>query len=196
VTRSKFFRAGLIALAVVLSLLWRGDAVTAQDRFEPLVLTEDQTTRYVNVLPEKAKIYSEMEGKLLPELQAALAVVAKEHGFTEFEKFWVMSNTIAVVMSGIDPQTKAFTEPAVVLEQKIQSLTKIIADMKNDMMSSPGAPDPESVDAQLLPLQQLLDDLKDGRGSLPEKTDPENVRLIQKYFVKLVSGALPRRVDQ
>jgi len=186
----------LAAIIVAMQLFFPVEPAAAQETFEPLVLSEDQMTRYLAALPEMASVYSKMRDKPVPEIQTALRAVVKKNGFEDFEKFKRMSDTITVVMSGIDPKTKAFTEPAVVLEQRIVDMTGAIKELKDELMSSPDTADPENVEALMLPLEQLLDDLKDGRGTLPAKTDPQNVKLIQKYFIKIVSGALPRREEK
>jgi hypothetical protein len=184
------------AILVALQLFFPAEPAAAQETFKPLVLSEDQMTRYLAALPEMVSLYSKMRDMPVPEIQTAFRAVVKKNGFEDFEKFKRMSDTITVVMSGIDPKTKAFTEPAVVLEQQIVDMTGVIKELRDELMSSPDTADPETVEAQMLPLEQLLDDLKDGRGTLPVKTDPQNVKLIQKYFIKLVSGALPRREEK
>lgn len=186
----------LAAILVAMSLFFPADPASAQETFEPLVLSEDQMTRYLAALPEMARLYSKMRDKPVLEIQTALRAVVKKNGFEDFDKFKRMSDTITVVMSGIDPKTKVFTEPAVVLEQRIVDMTDAIKELKEELMSSPDTADPENVEALMLPLEQLLDDLKDGRGTLPAETDPQNVKLIQKYFIKIVSGALPRREEK
>ncbi|MDH3579728.1 MAG: hypothetical protein OEM91_03790 [Hyphomicrobiales bacterium] len=186
----------LAAIIVAMQLFYPAEPAAAQETFEPLVLSEAQMTRYLAALPEMASVYSKMRDKPVPEIQTALRAVVKKHDFEDFEKFKRMSDTITVVMSGIDPQTKAFTEPAVVLEQRIVDMTRAIKELRDELMSSPDTANPKNVEAQMLPFEQLLDDLKDGRGTLPAKTDPQNVELIRKYFVKLVSNALPRKDEQ
>ncbi len=196
VTRSRLLRFGLVLLFVIFAIFYRPDTAMSQDAFKPLVLSEDQMARYVAALPELVARLSQMRDKPIAEWQEAITPIARKHGFTDLVKFKRMSDTITVVMSGIDPMTKTFTEPAEVLEQRIKDLITIIAEMKKDLMSLPDKPSPEYVETQLIPLEHLLEDLKDGRGTLPEKTDPQNVKLIQKYFVKLVSNALPQRKEQ
>ena len=97
-----------------------------------------------------------------------------------------MSATVAVVMSGIDPATKAFTEPKIVLEKRIAFMTTFIAEVKADNASMPPTSKLAKAPPEILPFTQALDTLKEGRKTLPATTDPRNVALVTKYFDKML----------
>jgi hypothetical protein len=189
VSNSGIGRTCLVAALVVIAMLCRADSTAAQEAFKPVVLTEQQMEKYIATLPEIAAVRVAMRGRPDAELQAAFAVIVKKHGFESYAHFGLLSTTVAVVMTGIDPLTKTFTEPKVVLEEQIVSMTKIIDDLKADLKSQRSATGTADAAAELKPLMQLLDELKDGRGSIPATTAPGNVELVKKYFDKIITIA-------
>jgi hypothetical protein len=54
-----------------------------------------------------------------PKIGAQLDSAAKKHGFRDFDEYDDVAGTIALVMSGIDPATKAFVEPKEAIKQEI-----------------------------------------------------------------------------
>ena len=59
-----------------------------------------------------AKLYNDADpDKSDPKVEAEAEVVAKKNGFANLAENNVVSMNIAMIMSGIDPETKKFTEP-------------------------------------------------------------------------------------
>jgi hypothetical protein len=60
-----------------------------------------------------AKVYdgAESDKPEDPKVEAQAAAVAKKHGFAGLAQYDDVSMNITMIMSGIDPQTKKFTEP-------------------------------------------------------------------------------------
>ena len=56
-------------------------------------------------------------------IQAELEAAAKKHGFKDFAEYDEVVGNISMVMAGIDPKTKAFTEPAVAIKKEIEDVT-------------------------------------------------------------------------
>lgn len=54
-----------------------------------------------------------------PKIGAQLDSTAKKFGFKNFDEYDDVAGTIALVMSGIDPATKAFVEPKDAIKQEI-----------------------------------------------------------------------------
>lgn len=54
-----------------------------------------------------------------PKIGAQLDSAAKKHGFRDFDEYDDVAGTIALVMAGIDPATKAFLEPKEAIKQEI-----------------------------------------------------------------------------
>src|SRR5947208_16821120 len=57
-----------------------------------------------------------------PNVDAQAAVVAKKNGFASLAQYEDVSTNITMIMSGIDPQTKKFTEPSEQIKKEIAAL--------------------------------------------------------------------------
>ena len=79
-------------------------------------LTEKQIEGFIAAQKDMSPIAGKDSGRdaseqLPPKLQAELEAVAKKHGFKDFAEYDEVVGNITMVMAGIDPKTKAFTEP-------------------------------------------------------------------------------------
>jgi hypothetical protein len=57
-----------------------------------------------------------------PKVEAQAAALAKKNGFTSLAQYDDVSTNITMIMSGIDPQTKKFTEPPEQIKKEIAAL--------------------------------------------------------------------------
>ncbi|MEH2510721.1 hypothetical protein V1291_002075 [Nitrobacteraceae bacterium AZCC 1564] len=104
-----------------------------------------------------------------PKLQAQFDAIAKKNGFASFDEYGTVYDNVSLVMSGIDPKTKAFTEPPEALKKQIaavQAEAKIPAKDK----------------------KAILDDMNEALKTIEPVKYPGNVTLVTKYYDKL--GAL------
>lgn len=104
-----------------------------------------------------------------PKLQAQFDAIVKKNGFASFDEYGAVYDNVSLVMSGIDPKTKAFTEPPEALKKQIaavQAEAKIPAKDK----------------------KAILDDMNEALKTVEPVKYPGNVTLIIKYYEKL--GAL------
>src|SRR5262249_12592203 len=123
--------SGLLALV----LLDPGTAAAQQQQQQPqmqmqplkqIKLTEKQVQGYIAATPDLNKIYEGADpSKPDPKRAAQAAALVKKNGFASLDEFDDVSANISVIMGGIDPQTKKFTEPP-------EQLKKDIADLKAD----------------------------------------------------------------
>ena len=102
-----------------------------------------------------------------PKMEAQAGAIAKKSGFASLAEYEDVSMNIAMIMYGIDPQTKKFTEPPVQIKKEIAAL-------KGDKSI------PESEKRE--DLAQLEAALKDAK---PVQFK-ENIALVLKYFDQLV----------
>jgi hypothetical protein len=58
-----------------------------------------------------------------PKVDAQAAAVAKKNGFANLGQYEDVSMNITMIMLGIDPQTKKFTEPPEQIEDEIAALS-------------------------------------------------------------------------
>jgi hypothetical protein len=101
-----------------------------------------------------------------PKLQAQFEAIVKKNGFASFDEYGAVYDNVSLVMSGIDPKTKAFTEPPEALKKQIaavQAEAKIPAKDK----------------------KAILDDMNEALKTIEPVKYPSNVTLITKYYDKL-----------
>src|SRR5207253_11418583 len=93
--------------------------------------------------------------------------VAKKNSFTSLDEFDDVSFNVSMIMSGIDPQTKKFTEPP-------EQIKREIAALKADKT----VPEAEKKD-ELAELEAALNTAKPIQFK-------ENIALVLKYYDKLL----------
>ncbi|MBV8565585.1 MAG: hypothetical protein JO273_09040 [Methylobacteriaceae bacterium] len=101
-----------------------------------------------------------------PKVVAQLDNVAKKYKFANFAEYDEVDGNVGLVMEGIDPQTKKYVGPEVVIKKQI---AEIQADKKMSAKDKKDA------------LDQLNAALK---GVTPVQF-PENIALVTKYYDKL-----------
>ena len=102
-----------------------------------------------------------------PKLQAQLEDVAKKNGFASFDDYANVYDNIGLVMSGIDPKTKVFTQPPELLKKQIAELT-----------ADKTVPAKEKT--------AMLNDMKAAQASVVPVQFTANVALVTKSYDKLM----------
>jgi hypothetical protein len=170
---ARFARRGLLgALGAALALvLLDPGAASAQQQAAPPVkqikLTDKQVQGLIAAFADMTKLYEKADpDKPDPKLQAQAEALAKKNGFASLDEYDDVSFNVSIIMSGIDPQTKKFSEPP-------EQLKKEIAALKADKSVS----DADKKEG----LAQLEAALKTAKPIQFK----ENVALVLKYFDKL-----------
>jgi hypothetical protein len=157
---------GALFSALLALALFNPGAATAQEA-KQIKLTEKHIQGVMAAYEDMAKLYDGVNSdKPDPKVEAQAEAVAKRRGFAslaEYDDAWM---NISMIMSGIDPQTKKFTEPP-------EQIKKEIAALKADK-SVPEAEKKED-------LAQLEAALKTAKPIQFK----ENIALVLKYFDKL-----------
>lgn len=133
-----------------------------EKQIEQLLAAQKEMDAVTDKLPESAA------DKPDPKLQAQLEGIAKKNGFASFDEYGTVYDNVSLVMSGIDPKTKAFIEPP-------EALKKQIAAVKADSK---------------IPAKEktaILDDMNAALKTLEPVKYPGNVALVAKYYDKLVA---------
>ena len=91
---------------------------------------------------------------------------AKKHGFKDFNDYDEVLGNITLVMTGIDPKTKAFTAPAAAIKQEIADVT-----------ANKTIPAEEK--------KQMLEELNEALDSAQPIQFPGNIELVKKYYDKI-----------
>jgi hypothetical protein len=159
---------GALFSALLALALFDPRAATAQEA-KQIKLTEKHIQGVMAAYKDMAKLYEGMNSdKPDPQVEAQAEAIAKKNGFVSLDEYDDVSMNITMIMSGIDPQTKKFTEPP-------EQIKKEIAALKADK-SVPEADKKEE-------LAQLEAELK----STKPIQFKENIALVLKYFDKLAA---------
>jgi len=109
--------SALLALAV-----FDNGAATAQE-VRQIKLTEKQIQSFMAAYEDMAKLYDDANAdKPDPKVEAQAAALAKKNGFASLAQYDDVLMNITMIMSGIDPQTKKFTEPPEQIKNEIVAL--------------------------------------------------------------------------
>jgi hypothetical protein len=171
VSTRRGFSGALLSALVALALCYPGAATAQQteqmQEIKQIKLTDKHIQGFVGAAKGMAKIYEGVNpDKPDPKLDAQAAALAKKNGFASLDEFEGVSTNIAVIMSGIDPQTKKFTEPP-------EQIRKEMAALRADK-SVPEADKKQGL-AQLEALVKVAKPIQ----------FKENIALVLKYFDKL-----------
>jgi hypothetical protein len=98
--------------------------------------------------------------------QAELEAVTKSHGFKDFAEYEAVAANIWLVMAQIDPQTKMFADPQIVIKKEIE-----------DASADKTIPDSER--------KQLLEELNQALKSAESIQFPSNIEVVEKYYDKI-----------
>jgi hypothetical protein len=159
------FLSALFSALLALALFDPGAA--AAQEVKQIKLTEKHIQGFMAASKDMARLYDGADpDKPDPKVEAQAGVVAKKNGFASLAEYEDASMNIAMIMYGIDPQTKKFTEPP-------EQIKKEIAALKGDK----SVPEAEKREG----LTQLEAALKDAK----HVQFKENIALVLKYFDKL-----------
>jgi hypothetical protein len=114
---------GLLFFAVLALVLFVPRAATAQD-VKQIKLTEKQIQGFMAAYEDIAKLYegAESDKPEDPKVEAQAAALAKKNGFASLAQYDDVLTNITMILSGIDPQTKKFTEPPEQIKNEIAAL--------------------------------------------------------------------------
>lgn len=164
-----FPAAACLALALAASGLSGGRAV-AQTEIKQVDLTEQQVQGFIAAQKPMTDVTDKMQGapsdKPDPKIQAELEAIAKKQGFKDLAEYDDVAATISMVMAGIDPDTKQFTQADDAIRQQIK-----------DVEADKSLPGDER--------KQALDDLNESLKQAQPIRNPANIELVKKYYDKV-----------
>lgn len=141
----------------------------AQDALKQVQLTDKQVQNYIAAQKEMGAMSEKTpakDGKPDAKVQAEMEAIIKKNGFASGDEFATVADNVSLVMSGIDPETKTFSEPKVAIQKEI-------ADVKADKEMSPEEK------------KQALEELNEALKSAEPVKFPGNVELVKKYYDQL-----------
>ena len=165
VSRRRGFLGMLFSALLALAVFDNG-AATAQE-VRQIKLTEKQIQSFMAAYEDMAKLYDDANAdKPDPKVEAQAAALAKKNGFASLAQYDDVLMNITMIMSGIDPQTKKFTEPPEQIKNEVVALK-----------ADKSVPEAEKKEG----LTQLEAALKNARPIQFK----ENIALMLKYFDQL-----------
>lgn len=161
-----------LALTGALLFLPTGGTALAQETLKQMELTVQHVEAFIAAQKDMAELAEKMEGPTLdspdPKVQAELDEVATKHGFQSFVDYDDVATNIALIMAGIDPDTKAFVPPEEMLKKQI---AEIAAD--KELPADDKA--------------RLIEELNESLKTVEPIKYPGNIKLIEKHFERLES---------
>jgi len=137
-----------------------------------IALTDKQVTAFISATPAINKITEKLQGEPDQKTQAQLEDLAKKAGFASFDEYETVSANIAMVMQGVDPNTKKFGDPKAMIQAQINEVN---ADKKMK---------PAEKKQALEELNQALKDVQpiknQGNIALVEKNYDQLAKLMQE----------------
>ena len=166
VSTRRGFLGALCSVLLGIAIFYPG-AATSQEEVKQIRLTDKYIQGFIAASTDMAKLYDGANPDAPdPKVEAQAEAVVKKNGFAGLDEYDDVVTNIAVIMSGIDPQTKRFTEPP-------EQIKKEIAALKTDKTV------PEAEKKQgLMHLEAVLKTAKPIRFK-------ENIALVLKYFDQL-----------
>lgn len=140
---------------------------SAQAPVKQLKLTEKQVESFIAAHKDMGAVADKIQSdKPDQEIQSQLEAVAKKFGFKDFNEYDEVAANIALVMAGMDPQTKAFTDPPTAIKREI-----------DEVAADKSMPEKER--------KQALEELNEAMKLAQPIQYPGNVDLVKKYYDRL-----------
>ena len=160
----------MLAAFLAVALAHVSAPARAETAMQQIKLTEKQIQSFIAAQPDMSAVVEKMQGAASdqpnPKFQADLAAVAKKHGFKDFQEYEDVAGNISLLMSCIDPQTKAFTEPKIAIKKEIDEVTADKTIPEQDK-------------------KQMLEELNEALKSAQPIQFPSNIELVKKYYEKI-----------
>ena len=128
----------LTIAAVAVAFLSFPASVSAQIVATQIKLTEKHVEGFVAAQKGMRAVVERMQSAAFSDqanakYQAELEAVTKRHGFKDFAEYEAVAANIWLVMAQIDPQTKMFADPQILIKKEIEdaSADKTIPDSES-----------------------------------------------------------------
>lgn len=158
-------RLSIAAFAVALACL--AGLASAQAPVKQIKLSEKQIEGFISAHKDMAEAFEKTTGeKSDAAMQAQLDTIAKKYGFKDHNDYDEVASNIAMVMFGIDPQTKQFTDPPTLAKRELDEAT-----------ADKTLPEKER--------KQLVEELTEQLKAVQPIQHPGNVDLVKKYYDKI-----------
>jgi hypothetical protein len=177
-------RAPIVALTLLAVAASAGMAVAQQAQPAPaqqdspqlkqIALTEKQVQNLLAAQKDMDAITAKLpDGVAEPDskTQAVLDAAAKKNGFASYDEYGEVLDNVSLVLSGIDPKTRAFSEPPVMVRKQIDEVS---ADSRMSAEDKKAA----------------LADLNTALKFTANVQYPDNIKIVTKYYDQLSAAFL------
>ncbi len=161
-------RLCVTAFAVVaLACLAGGASAQSPAPVKQIKLSEKQVQGFIAAHKDMAEAFDKMAGeKSEAKALAQLNTIAKKFGFKDHGEYDEVATNIAMVMFGIDPQTKVFTDPPTLAKKELDEAT-----------ADKTLPEKER--------KQLVEELSEQLKTVQPIMHSSNIELVKKYYDKI-----------
>lgn len=157
----------LTALAFALSPAAAQNQNNAPQEIKQIKLSEKQVQSFIAAQGDLDAVTAKIKGeKPDPKLVAELEAAAKKHGFANLQELDDVAANISMVMSGLDPKTKEFSQPPEAIKKEIAAVT-----------ADKSIPENEK--------KQIISELNMALKYAKPVQFQENVELVKKYYEKI-----------
>jgi hypothetical protein len=161
---------GLAVAAMSVAFAGVSTGARAQVTTTQIKLTENQVEGFIAAQDDMLAVIEKMGAGFSehasPEYDAQLDAVTRKHGFRDLAEFDAVATSISMVMTGIDPETKLFTDPQT-------AISKEIDDVRSDQSILPSEK------------KDLLEQLNAAFKAAEPIRFPTNIELVKKHYDKL-----------
>ena len=157
----------LVTAFAVVALAYIGGIVSAQSPLKQIKLTEKHLENFIGSHKDMAELLEKLPAETSEgAAQSQIDSIARKHGFKDHNEYNEVASNIDLVMSCIDPKTREFTEPPVLLKKEL-----------DDVMADKSMPEQDR--------KQWIDELTERVKSAQPILHSSNVELVKKYYDKL-----------
>jgi hypothetical protein len=157
-----------VAFAVVaaIAIIHFVGFATAQTPVRQIKLTEKQVRNFLAAQKDMVPVVKKMQGSPDPKLHAESEAITKNSGFEDFAEYENVAANILMVVAGIDPLTKRYTDPQTVIKKGIAKVTADPTISEEDK-------------------KELLKEFQKLLVAAQPIQYPSNIELVRKYYDKI-----------
>jgi cell division protein FtsL len=157
----------LVTAFAVVALAYIGGIVSAQTPLKQIKLSEKHLESFIASHKDMAGLLEKLPAETSESAaQSQIDAIAKKHGFKDHNEYNEVASNIDLVMSCIDPKSREFTEPPVLLKKEL-----------DDVVADKSMPEQDR--------KQWIDELSERVKTAQPILHPSNVELVKKYYDKL-----------
>jgi len=153
-------------LILIVATAFISGPATAQG-VKQIQLSEKQVQSFLAAQKEISKLTEKIQdgpnAKPDPKVEAAVKAAATKNGFAGFDEYSDVFDNISMIMSGLDPKTKAFSEPKIAIQKEIDGVK-----------ADKAIPEEQK--------KQQLNELNEALKSAEPVKFPTNIEIVKKYY--------------